>query len=81
MPTPLMLKALELNEFIWKYGPYFKFYMKWDSSQEKFLVAQNHFSILPWYLFGLLPQLLFFIDMSYHLTSGLYHPHADYILN
>ncbi|CAL8141103.1 unnamed protein product [Orchesella dallaii] len=81
MATPLMLATFELNQFIWRIGPYFKFYVEWNCYHEEFNVTLSQKRIFRWYIFGLLPQIALFINFIYLLHFGLHHPLANHPLN
>jgi len=76
-----MLKTFELNEYIWRKGPYFRFYLEYNPISEEVEVPTSYTRILPWYLFGLFPQLVLFADLIFLLSLGLHQPATNLTLN
>lgn len=77
MVTPLFLQAFELNDLLWRKGPYVQFPFSWNSIQQKFVPETNNRKNLIWVLSSSAPFGIAACDLIFLVTVGLREPHLD----
>lgn len=81
MASPLILQALELNNLIWKYGPYVRYPVQWNSEKGLFEPEKSCVRNLIWFCTSVVPFGFVFLLLLFLVIIGLKAPHLDRLPN
>lgn len=80
MISPLVEKVFEMNEFVWKHGPYFRSISSWIKDLKQFQI-HSYNSTLPWMVSSIFIESCLLFICIFLVFKGLYHPFNNYIIN
>lgn len=75
--TPLLLQAVELNNFLWRYGPYVRYPIQWNSKLCRFEPEKHSVRNFIWFLASTVSFVFVAATLFFLVTIGLKAPHLD----